>query len=74
MNILNNIEAAIKNTTKIAKIQAEIIVTDSLIELTVKTIKEANKLKIAFSRSFDDVEIFDLSEIDEDGFMLNIRF
>ena len=74
MNILKNIESAVKNTTKLLKIQAEIIVADSLIELTVKTKEEAVKLKTAFSKSFNDVEIFDLSEIEEKGFMLNIRF
>lgn len=74
MSLLKSIETAVKNTTKIAKINAEIIVSSSFIELTVNTIEEAKKLETAFKRSFSEVEIFDLSEIEEKGFMLNIRY
>lgn len=74
MEILKNIETAAQNTAKIAKVKAEIIVTESLIEIEVATIEDAKKLESAFKRSFSDVEVFDLSEIDMDGFIVNIRF
>ena len=74
MEILKNIEAAAQNTAAIAKVKAEIVVTDSLIEMEVKTLAEAKKLELAFKRSFSEVEIFDLSEIEMDGFIVNIRY
>ena len=57
MEILKNIESAVRNTTTLAKVNAEITVTDSFIDLDVQTIEEAKKLEIAFKRSFSEVEI-----------------
>lgn len=74
MDILKNIESAVKNTVKTANMKAEIIVTSKFIEITVSSLAEAKKLQNAFKRSFSEVNILDLSEIDEDGFLLNIRF
>jgi len=74
MKILKNIEAAAQNTATLAKVKAEIVVTDSLIEMEVATLAEAKKLESAFKMSFSEVEVFDLSEIDMNGFMVNIRF
>ena len=74
MKILTTIKSAVNSTLKIAKVKGEIVVTDSFIEITVLTIEEATKLKTAFSKTFDEVDIFDLSEIDEEGYMINIRF
>lgn len=74
MEILKNIESAVRNATTLAKVNAEITVTNSFIDLDVQTIEEAKKLEIAFKRSFSEVEILDLSEIGETGYTLTVRF
>ena len=74
MEILKNIKAAVENTLKILKIEVELVVSDSFIEIEVDTLEEAQKIEEAFKKCFSDVELFDLSEIDEQGYMVNIRF
>jgi len=68
------IKKAVKKVIAMKGFSAGVTVYETFIEITIKTKKEAEELKAAFKLSFSGVEIFDLSEIDEVGFMLDIRF
>lgn len=75
MDILNKINKAILKSISLLSVSIESsIVTESFIELTVLNNADAEKIKNGFIKKFPDVSIFDLSEIDEDGFMVNIPF
>ena len=73
MEILKQIKTEVEKTLKIARIEGVVIVTQTLIEVTVETLQEAKKLERALSNSFDEVEIYDLAEIGEPGYMVDAR-